>query len=244
MPTALIVAAHPEPTSFTQTWARHSADALSGAGFTVLRSDLCAMGFDPVEHGKHYGGLSPFDPLKAATDHPTPPDVLAEVEKIEAADLLVLHFPTWWFGPPAILKGWLDRCLLHGRLHDVEQRFDTGPCRGKRVLICTSFGASEAEVGPGGKEGRAMMLIWPVAYALRYCGLEVLQPRFMTSLHGYWEGADRAAHEAAWRGHLDTYGRALQDLDAWPVMPFHADADFDSTGVLRPGIAPLSPFHG
>ena len=35
--------------------------------------------------------------------------VSKEIERLVNSDALVLIFPTWWFGFPAILKGWFDR---------------------------------------------------------------------------------------------------------------------------------------
>jgi putative NADPH-quinone reductase len=31
------------------------------------------------------------------------------VERLRVAEAVVLCFPTWWYGMPAILKGWFDR---------------------------------------------------------------------------------------------------------------------------------------
>jgi len=36
-------------------------------------------------------------------------DAASEQQKLLAADALILQFPLWWFGMPAILKGWVDR---------------------------------------------------------------------------------------------------------------------------------------
>lgn len=35
--------------------------------------------------------------------------IAAETKQLAKAELLVMVFPTWWFGLPAILKGWVDR---------------------------------------------------------------------------------------------------------------------------------------
>lgn len=58
----------------------------------MLTSDLNALGFNPV--------------LGAAVDASgqLPPDVLAEQAKLAAAELVIVQFPLWWYGPPAILK--------------------------------------------------------------------------------------------------------------------------------------------
>ena len=33
----------------------------------------------------------------------------AEIAALQRAEILILVFPTWWFGMPALLKGWFDR---------------------------------------------------------------------------------------------------------------------------------------
>ena len=133
MPTTLVVLAHPERRSFNGAWSDATETAARAQGDRVLRSDLCQMGFDPVEGVHHYTDCpekSAFDPLKAqeraAGTGTTPSDVQVEVDKIKQADRLVLHFPLWWFAPPAILKGWFDRAFQHGALHETNMRFDSG----------------------------------------------------------------------------------------------------------------------
>ena len=44
---------------------------------------------------------------------------------------IILHFPLWWFGVPAILKGWFDRVLVKGFAYDAGKVFATGLLRGK-----------------------------------------------------------------------------------------------------------------
>ena len=240
MATFLILSAHPGAASFTAAWARASVEAARALGHEVLTSDLHAMGFDPVE---------PFaDPLK---DHEAAwesgaldPAVEAEVEKLQAADRVILHFPVWWFAPPGILKGWCERVLVHGGLHDVAHRFDTGRLRGKRALFCVTTGARAEEVGPRGKEGRLDLLLWPLAYTLRYSGMEVAEPVAVHGVHGYHEGAAREALEARLARVLADQRGVIEGLDHREPWPFHPDGDFDDTGRLRDGIAPLSPFHG
>jgi NAD(P)H dehydrogenase (quinone) len=245
--TVLIVLAHPERRSFCGSWAEASADAAARTGAQVLWSDLCGMGFDAVEGPRHYPAHhGRFDPLKAqetaAAEGRLPPDVLREVEKIEAADTIVFHFPLWWFGPPAILKGWLDRCLVHGRIHDVDRRFDAGLMRGKRALFCVSTGARASESGPGGKEGETRLLLWPLAYTLRYCGFDVAEPLLAHGVHGYFKGADEAALEARLRGVLESQAGVIEGLGERALMPFNADSDFDAEGRLRPGAPSHTPF--
>jgi NAD(P)H dehydrogenase (quinone) len=245
--TSLIVLAHPERGSFCGAWAEASAAAAEAAGERVVWSDLYRMGFHPAEGPDRYGApLSPFDALKAqeraaATDT-LPPDVAAEVEKIRAADRIVFHFPIWWFAPPAMLKGWCDRCLVHGALHDVDHRFDSGLLRGKRALFCVTTGARASEAGPDGKEGETRLLLWPLAYTLRYCGMEVAEPVLVHGVHGYHTGARKADLDARLARVLADQRSVIARLGERALMPFNADADFDSDGRLHPGAPGHWPF--
>ncbi len=248
MTTTLIVLAHPSRQSFNGAWAEASAAACTAAGHEVLWSDLSGHQFDATEGARHFGkdAAGPFDPLKAqeaaAAASTLPVDVAAEVEKIRQADQIIFHFPLWWFAPPAVLKGWCDRALVHGGLHTVEERFDTGRCRGKRALFCVTTGASAAECGPGGKEGDVNLLLWPSAYTLRYLGFDVYVPEVVSGVHGYFEGAEETALQARLTGVLDGQSVLVAGLDERPLMRFNADSDFDESGRLKPGVESFSAF--
>ncbi|SDJ98982.1 NAD(P)H-dependent oxidoreductase [Aliiruegeria lutimaris] len=245
MTNTLVVSAHPEPDSFTAAWARASAEAAAGAG-DVATSDLYAMGFDPAERAELYRHEGRFDPLRvqeaAAAAGTLPPELAAEVAKIRAADLLILHFPIWWFGPPAMLKGWFDRALVHGALHAVERRFEDGPCAGKRALMCVSTGCRAEECGPDGREGDLRLLLWPLAHALRYCGFTVLEPVCVHEVHGYHEAPARDAFAARIACVLEQQAAVIDGLASRPVWASNPSSDFDSLGRLLPGAPVLSPF--
>ena len=245
MTTTLVLCAHPEPRSFCGQWADATAQAAERLGHTVLRSDLCD--FDAVERAEHYDEPgTPFDVLKAqerssVTDR-LPRDVSAEIEKLEAADRIILHFPLWWFAPPAVLKGWFERVLLHGRTHDVTHRFDTGRFRGRKALFCVSTGADAVESGPDGKEGDTRLHLWPAAYTMRYLGFDVLEPVLVHGVHGYHQSARKADLEMRLRSVLSDQTGLIRDFDNRPCMPFNHDADFDAEGRLRPNAPSYSPF--
>lgn len=243
----LIVLAHPERRSFCGAWAEASAAAAAASGDAVLWSDLYGMGFDAAERAALYAaGPDPFDPLKAqeqaAAAQALPRDVVAEVEKIRAADRILFHFPLWWFAPPAILKGWTERCLVHGLLHEVAQRFDRGLLAGKLALFCVSTGAQAGESGPDGKEGETRLLLWPLAQTLRYCGMSVAEPVLAHGVHGYHKGEARAALEARLGAVLAGQAALLEGLEARARLPFNADTDFGADGRLRPDAQSHWPF--
>jgi NAD(P)H dehydrogenase (quinone) len=245
--TTLIVLAHPDRRSFNGTWAEASAKAAEAQGDRVLWSDLYAQEFHPAEGpGRYAAPTARFDPLKvqeeAAAQGGLPGDLLAEVEKIRAADRIVFHFPLWWFAPPAMLKGWCDRCLVHGLLHDVDHRFDAGLLRGKRALFCVTTGARAEESGPDGKEGETRLLLWPLAYTLRYCGMDVAEPLIVHGVHGYHEGARKAELEARLTSVLSEQADVISGLETRALLPFNTDAEFDDDGRLRPETHSHWPF--
>jgi len=248
----LVVLAHPEQRSFNGSWAKASVKACEALGDSVQISDLVADGFNPVESALHYSTFRDlpagevFDPLKAqeqaAATNGIPADVAIEMEKIQLADRVIIHFPLWWFGPPAILKGWLDRCLVHGALHNVEERFDKGRCRGKKVLFCVSTGATADECSFAGKEGDINLLLWPLAYTFRYLGFTVLEPQLAHGVHGYFEGASESALERRLNSLLADHSAVMGKFDALPTISFNSDSDFNSNGVLKPGAPEHTPF--
>ncbi len=100
----LLVHAHPNPESLNRTLADAAAAALREGGHEVRFLDLYAIGFDPVmgreERARYH---TPGENERPVAEH------LAHLKWCEA---LVFVYPTWWFGLPAILKGWLDRVLV------------------------------------------------------------------------------------------------------------------------------------
>ncbi|WP_299817066.1 NAD(P)H-dependent oxidoreductase [uncultured Roseibium sp.] len=245
MTITLIVLVHPAPTSFNAAWAEATETACLSLGDEVLRSDLYAMGFDPAERPGHYASAcvsDPYDVLKtqeaAARAGRLPADVQHEIDKVRAADRIILHFPVWWFAPPAMLKGWCERVLVNGGLHDTDNRFDTGRFRGKSVLFCATTGSRQEESAYNGKEGDIQMLLWPLAYTFRYLGFDVLRPRTIHGVHGYHKGPAKMDLEARLQAELAGHCEAIAGYDTLPRLTFNADSDFER-GRLRPG----APVH-
>jgi NAD(P)H dehydrogenase (quinone) len=102
----LLLFCHPVETSYHAALHRAAKVALEAAGHAVDDLDLYREGFDPVLSREERIGY-----------HDTPHNCAAVqpyVDRLLAAEALVLCFPVWNFGPPAMLKGFLDRVLLPG----------------------------------------------------------------------------------------------------------------------------------
>ena len=114
-----IVLAHPERQSFNGHLSETSQRVLGAAGWQHTLSDLYGMDFDPREGPHHYSSRKDTDVFNTqaeqrfnADNESTPSIVSSEVQRLLNCDLLVVHFPLWWFGMPAILKGWIDRVFF------------------------------------------------------------------------------------------------------------------------------------
>ncbi len=102
----LVLHAHPNPESFNAALCRAVVESLSAAGHEVDLCDLYAENFDPVMNRAERVGYHDLASNRAP--------VAGHVERLLAAEALVLVFPVWNFGYPAILKGFFDRVFLPG----------------------------------------------------------------------------------------------------------------------------------
>jgi NAD(P)H dehydrogenase (quinone) len=180
--------------------------------------------------------------LTPADNQTTPPDVVAEAKRLLNRDLLVVHFSLWWFGPPAILKGWMDRVFVYSRMYRSTMRYDTGICRGKSVNACVTTGTSDDNCAHNGREGDTHLHLLPILYPFRYLGFDVLQPEI---LHGVGSTAFMEGREGG-LSTLDAYANrwtsALETLTSRPLVPYNRDSDFDETKRLLPDAPVYSPF--
>jgi NAD(P)H dehydrogenase (quinone) len=246
---AVIVLAHPEPQSFNAHLAYWARDTLAARDHIVQISDLYASNFDPRESTQHFTvrrDPKRFDVAaeqRFSWEHQAlPADVADEVHKVLSADLVVLQFPLWWFGPPAMLKGWLDRVFVYGGMYSSARRHDHGVCRGKRALLCVTTGSSEAACSPDGREGDTRLMLWPTLYALRYVGFTVLEPFLIHGVRSGLHGQHADAQDRRLLCEAQRYRELLLDLDVAPVVPFNSDDDWDEAEKLKLTAPVHSPF--
>jgi putative NADPH-quinone reductase len=101
---ALVVYCHPDPGSFTAAVRDVVIDRLRAAGAEVRLADLYARGFQPALAGAEW---------RAYLEGPSAvPEAAGDIADLRWCDTLIFVYPTWWYGLPAMLKGWLDRVLL------------------------------------------------------------------------------------------------------------------------------------
>jgi NAD(P)H dehydrogenase (quinone) len=233
----LIVHAHPEPRSFNAALTARAEETLRAAGHVVVVSDLYAMGFDPVTGPDDFIGeradpdyLSiPREQTAAFEVGTLSPDIAAEQAKVAAADLLILQFPVWWFGMPAILKGWADRVFARGFAYAAGRKYDTGLFRGKLAMVSATTGTSADTYAPNGIDGDMLTVLWPIHNGLlRYTGFDVLPP-FVAYMPGRLDDVGRQAQ-------LDDYAERLRTIDTTPLLFFHPAEDYGPNERFKPGV--------
>ncbi|WP_248924758.1 NAD(P)H oxidoreductase [Paenibacillus hamazuiensis] len=103
----LTVVSHPRVQSLTFSVAEQFTQGLKDAGHETEVLDLHRSGFNPV--------LWEADEPDWSNEHKTySPEVQAEMERMKKHDALAYIFPIWWYGLPAMLKGYIDRVWNHG----------------------------------------------------------------------------------------------------------------------------------
>ncbi|MBX3530039.1 MAG: NAD(P)H-dependent oxidoreductase [Rhizobiaceae bacterium] len=132
---ALVVLAHPLAGSLSHRLAGAVASALRGGGHETTVLDLYAEGFEPRLRAEERSGYYATAAAGA--------DIARHAALLREAESLVFVFPTWWFGPPAALKGWIDRVFSPGIAFDHSPGF--GPIvprltKLRRAAVVTTLG--------------------------------------------------------------------------------------------------------
>ena len=193
MTRALVLFAHPCAESFSAALHETVVDSLKGRGWQVDDCDLNAEGFSPVLTEAERRGYHEVGPNLSP--------VAGYVERLRAAEALVLVFPVWNFGYPAILKGFFDRVFLPGvsfRLEDGKVRPNLTHIR--RLAAVTTY---------GGTRTRALLVGDPPRRCVTRAVWHVCRPRRMRYLALY----DMNRADAGKRGaFLARVGREMKEF--------------------------------
>ena len=237
----LLVHAHPEPQSFISAMRSTAVDALTEAGHTVVVSDLYAENFGAAAGPDDFTDRLDADRLNmgaeqehAAGNKSFAPEIQGEIDRLFAADLLILQFPLWWYSVPAIMKGWIDRVFAYGVTYDFGRTWDRGVMRGKRAMLAFTTGAPATTFDPDGRNGDLERVLWPLhSGVLALCGYEVLQP--FVGWAPAWVGDEGR------QSILDRYAERLRTIETDEPMFFHGLGDYDEQSHLQAGVEPGTP---
>ncbi|GAB6928327.1 NAD(P)H oxidoreductase [Paenibacillus sp. JCM 10914] len=127
----LTVVTHPREDSFTFAVTEKFVQGLRDAEHEVEVLDLHRIGFDPILWEADEPDWSDSKKIYS-------PEVQAEMARMKEYDALAYIFPVWWYGIPAMLKGYIDRVWNHGFAYGGGSKLHH-----KRVLWLALAGASE-----------------------------------------------------------------------------------------------------
>ena len=98
----LIINGHPDKESYNHALSAAYIEGASTTNAQLTQINIGDLNFNPnLEFG--YRKRTELEP-----------DLIDALDKIKKADHLVWVFPMWWFGYPAIMKGFIDRTFLPG----------------------------------------------------------------------------------------------------------------------------------
>jgi putative NADPH-quinone reductase len=190
---ALVLFAHPCPESFSAALHSRVVEVLRGRGWQVDDCDLNAEGFSPVLTEAERRGYHDV----ATNRGPVAP----HVERLLAAQALVLVFPVWNFGFPAILKGYFDRVFLPGVSFRLEDgRVKPNLTHVRKLAAVTTY---------GGTRMRAFLAGDPPRHVVKRAVWHVTRPEKMRYLALYDMNRATQAKRSAF---LDRVSREMEAL--------------------------------
>jgi len=230
-----IVHAHPEPKSFSGAMTAAAVEALTGAGHEVQVSDLYRMRFDPVSDRHNFTTVLDAEYYKqqleeahAAAHDGFAAEIQAEQDKLFWCDVLIFQFPLWWFGLPAILKGWVDRVFAAGgRIYGGGKWYDRGVFAGKRAMCALTIGGPPPIYSEQGLNGPIESILFPINHGMLYfVGFTVIEP--------FLVHAPARISDEVRRAELARYRERVLTLATAPTLIYPKLADYDERMVLRP----------
>ncbi|MED0972802.1 NAD(P)H-dependent oxidoreductase [Bacillus paramycoides] len=126
----LIIYAHPSPSSFNASILEHVQKGLQETNHSVTLLDLYKEQFDPV---------LVFNEEKKRRDLLHEEETKRYRELVQKADTLLFIYPIWWWGMPAILKGFIDRIFVAGFAYKYEGALPKGLFKGKKAWVINTL---------------------------------------------------------------------------------------------------------
>jgi len=151
---ALVVHCHPNPASFTAAVRDVTVQRLNRHDAAYRLLDLYALDFDPIlTRTAHADYLDTTRNQTGLEEH---------IDSLRWCNTLIFIYPTWWYGLPARLKGWLDRVFIPGvafHMPDANARsIQPGLTNVHRLAVFTTCGASWLTTQIMGAPGKRTLL--------------------------------------------------------------------------------------
>jgi NAD(P)H dehydrogenase (quinone) len=158
----LVVVAHPNPASFNINGIVATVlEELKNKQHEVIVRDLYAMNFNPVLSGADFGAFATGS---------VPADIQTERDHVSWATNIVLVYPVWWIGRPAMMQGYFDRILGFNFAFTVDQNGARGLLKNEKALVINTAGSPEF-VYDGWPDSKNLVSRPVTEGVLGYCGI-------------------------------------------------------------------------
>ena len=120
-----LILGHPKPNSFNHAISEQAIAVLKELGHDVIVHDLYQERFDPVL------------PLgeENLPEEELPVEIQSHLRDFKDADGVIFVHPNWWGGPPAILRGWVDRVIRNNSCYNFTKDGVVSYVGGKIVQV-------------------------------------------------------------------------------------------------------------
>jgi NAD(P)H dehydrogenase (quinone) len=166
----LIIYAHPNKKSFNHAILENVMNGLKDANRQFELIDLYTEKFDPI---------LVIDEEHKRRDLINDPYTADYRNKIEEADKLILIYPIWWFGVPAILKGFFDRVFVSGFAFKYDGKLPQGLLKNKSAWVIYTIDSPSFYINWFRKNAE-----WTVVRdaILKFCGIKKIKRTRLTSI--------------------------------------------------------------
>ncbi|MFD0824493.1 NAD(P)H-dependent oxidoreductase [Neobacillus sp. M.A.Huq-85] len=136
-----------------------------------------------------------FDPVLVIDEQHKPRDLIHDPytekyrNKIEQANQLIFIYPIWWYGVPAILKGFFDRVFVSGFAYKHHGKFPKGLLKKKSAWVIYTIDSPAFFIRLFRKN-----VEWIVVrnYILKFCGIKNIKRTRLTSVkHSTYESRQK-----------------------------------------------------
>lgn len=155
----LLIHAHPDPDSYSAALRDRALAGLRSGGHTV---QVISLYSEDDDQRTFDAAMTAAERAAYSSGEPILDDVVAEyADQVQWAEALVFVYPTWWFGLPAVLKGFLDRVLVPGVAFTMDPRTEKvkpALTNIRRLVGVSTYGSSRFQARLFNDAGRRTLL--------------------------------------------------------------------------------------
>ncbi|MEA2071645.1 MAG: NAD(P)H-dependent oxidoreductase [Asgard group archaeon] len=155
----VVLFAHPNENSYGAALKKAFIQGAQKANHEIKQQALYQEAFNPVMSKKELLGKK-----RPSAD----PQVRQYQEELLWGDIVVIIHPAWWYGAPAILKGYLDRVLEKGKLYEYKKEKAVGKIENTRGVLIQTFDCKEEDE----KEKFNYVTARGIIAGFKYCGIK------------------------------------------------------------------------